>query len=84
MKTMVDQLSQYAAYHRDARNLVTHLIGIPTIVVAVVTLLSRPAFDVAGITLSPAVLVAVAAIVYYVMLDLRIGLAMLIAIGLES
>lgn len=70
MKTLVDQLSQYAAYHRDARNLVT--------------LLSRPAFDVAGITLSPAVLVAVIAIGYYMMLDVRMGLAMLVAIGLAA
>ncbi len=82
MKTLVDQLSQYAAYHRDSRNLVTHLIGIPMIVVAVVTLLSRPAFDVAGFTLSPAVIVAAIAIGYYLMLDGRIGLAMLVAIGL--
>lgn len=24
MKTLVDQLSQYADYHRDARNILTH------------------------------------------------------------
>ena len=82
MKTLVDQLSQYAAYHRDPRNLVTHVIGIPMIVVAVVTLLSRPAFEAAGIALSPAVLVAALAIGYYLLLDLRIGLAMFVAIGL--
>lgn len=82
MKTLIDQLSQYAAYHRDSRNLVTHVIGIPMIVVAVVTLLSRPALDVAGIALSPAVIVAAVSIGYYLMLDLRIGLAMLVAIGL--
>ena len=82
MKTPVDQLSQYAAYHRDSRNLVTHLIGIPMIVVAVVTLLSRPALDVAGIALSPAVIVAAIAIDYYLRLDVRMGFAMLIAIGL--
>ena len=81
MKTLVDRLSHYAAYHRDARNLVTHLIGIPMIVVAVVTLLARPAFDVAGITLSPAVIVAAIAVGYYLMLDVRMGLAILIAIG---
>lgn len=82
MKTLVDQLSKYAAYHRDPRNLVTHVIGIPMIVVAVVTLLSRPAFDVAGFALSPAVFAAAIAIGYYLMLDLRVGLVMLVAIGL--
>ena len=82
MKTLVDQLSQYAAYHRDSRNLVTHVIGIPMIVVAVVTLLSRPALDLGSVPLSPATIVAAIAIVYYLLLDLRIGLAMLVAIGL--
>ena len=27
MKTLVDQLSSYADYHRDPRNIVTHYIG---------------------------------------------------------
>lgn len=82
MKTLVDRLSGYAAYHRDGRNLVTHLMGIPMIVVAVVTLLSRPAFEVAGVPLSLASIVAAIAIGYYLLLDVRLGLAMLVAIAL--
>ena len=35
MKTLVDHLAQYAAYHRDRRNIVTHFVGIPMIVLAV-------------------------------------------------
>jgi predicted membrane channel-forming protein YqfA (hemolysin III family) len=42
MKNLVDHLSQYAAYHRDTRNIVTHFVGIPLIVIAVAVLLSRP------------------------------------------
>jgi uncharacterized membrane protein YGL010W len=42
MKSLVDHLSQYAAYHRDPRNIASHFIGIPLIVVAVAVLLSRP------------------------------------------
>ena len=42
MKTLTDHLAQYAAYHRDRRNIATHFIGIPLIVVAVAVLLSRP------------------------------------------
>ena len=41
MKTLTDHLAQYAAYHRDTRNIVTHFIGIPMIVVAVAALLAR-------------------------------------------
>ena len=40
-KTLIDQLSQYAAYHRDRRNIATHFIGVPMIVLAVQTLLAR-------------------------------------------
>lgn len=77
MKTLVDQLANYAAYHRDTRNIVTHLFGIPMIVAAVAVLLSRPAAGaLAGVVLSPALVVAVAAALYYLRLDLRFGAAM--------
>lgn len=77
MKTLTDQLSQYADYHRDPRNILTHFIGVPMILLAVVMLLSRPAWVVMeGLPLSPAVIAAVLACSYYVLLDLRYGLAM--------
>ena len=60
MKSFVDYLSQYAAYHRDKRNIATHFVGIPMIVVAVAILLSRPVlmhFD--GIAISPALIVVI-------------------------
>ncbi len=82
MKTLVDQLSQYAQYHRDRRNIFSHFIGIPLIVVAVAVLLSRPGFELAGLWLSPALLTALAAGVYYLRLDLRFGLLMAALLGL--
>ena len=36
-------LVDYARYHRDPRNIVTHFVGIPLIVLAIGVLLSRPA-----------------------------------------
>ncbi|CVF69144.1 Protein of uncharacterised function (DUF962) [Serratia marcescens] len=39
MRSLEDQLATYAAYHRDARNIATHFIGIPLIVVSLLTLL---------------------------------------------
>jgi len=42
MKTLVDQLANYAAYHRDRRNVATHFIGIPMIVLGVAVLAARP------------------------------------------
>jgi uncharacterized membrane protein YGL010W len=76
MKSLIDHLGQYAEYHRDRRNIFSHFIGIPLIVVAVAVLLSRPGFELAGLWLSPALLTAVAAGVFYLRLDLRFGLLM--------
>ena len=76
MKTLNDHLSQYAAYHRDRRNIVTHFIGIPMIVLSIVVLLARPVFDVAGLPVSAATLAVIAATLYYLRLDLRFGVVM--------
>ena len=76
MKTLTEQLVTYAGYHRDPRNIATHFVGIPLIVLAVVVLLSRPVFDIGGVALSPAVLASVLALLYYLRLDLGFGLAM--------
>lgn len=80
MKSLVDHLSQYAAYHRDPRNIVSHFIGIPLIVVAVAVLLSRPQWG-AG-WLSPAVLVSLASAWFYLRLELRLGVLMSVLLGL--
>ena len=76
MKSLTDHLSQYAAYHRDRRNIATHFVGIPMIVLAVVVLLARPSFDLAGWPVSAATVAALAATLYYLRLDLRLGAVM--------
>ena len=48
MSTATQLMAQYAAYHRDRRNIATHFVGIPLIVFAVGALLARPAIAVAG------------------------------------
>jgi uncharacterized membrane protein YGL010W len=83
MKTLVEHLAQYAAYHRDRRNIVTHFVGIPMIVLAVATLLSRPGFEVLGLMLSPAVAFSLAAAIFYWRLDGRFGLVMTVLLGLS-
>ena len=82
MKNLVDHLAQYAAYHRDKRNILSHFIGIPLIVLAVAVLLSRPGLVLGGFWLSPAVLVALLACVFYLRLDLRFGLLMSLQLAL--
>ncbi|MHC8364613.1 Mpo1 family 2-hydroxy fatty acid dioxygenase [Pseudomonas sp. ZT5P21] len=80
MKSLVDHLSQYAAYHRDPRNIASHFIGIPLIVVAVAVLLSRPQW--AGGWFSPAVLAALASAWFYLRLEVRLGVLMTVLLGL--
>ncbi|CUS47753.1 MAG: membrane protein of unknown function DUF962 [Idiomarinaceae bacterium HL-53] len=76
MKSVTEQLANYACYHRDKKNILTHFVGIPLIVVALITLLSKPQFEVFGTTLSPAVIVVVAAVTYYLLLDYALGVLM--------
>lgn len=76
MKTLEDQLSNYAAYHRDPRNIATHFVGIPLIVLAITVLLSRPSLTVAGLPISLALIAAVAASAYYLRLSRGLGVVM--------
>ena len=76
MKTLQQHLTTYATYHRDRRNIATHFVGIPMIVLAVATLLSRPIALAGGVPLSPAVLVVALSVGFYLLLDVRFGVAM--------
>lgn len=76
MTALETALTRYAAYHRDRRNVATHLAGIPMIFLAVVVLLSRPAFGLDMVTVTPAMLLSVLAAIFYLRLDLRFGLIM--------
>ncbi len=53
-RTTLDLLSQYAAYHRDQRNIVTHFIGVPMIVFGIGVLLARLHLTVPGLELTGA------------------------------
>jgi uncharacterized membrane protein YGL010W len=81
MKTLNQQLSMYAAYHRDPRNVATHFVGIPMIVVSVAALLARAALSLGGATVSLAHLAVLGTLVFYFLLDRRFGLAMTIFMG---
>jgi uncharacterized membrane protein YGL010W len=65
MRTATDLLADYAAYHRDRRNIATHFFGIPLIVFAIGVLLARPSFVLGGLTLSPAWILWAATTLWY-------------------
>lgn len=72
----LDLMAQYAAYHRDRRNIATHFVGIPMIVFAIGVLLARIPLEVAGMAANGAWgLCAVAALWYLTRGSLVLGLA---------
>ena len=73
MLTGLEQLTKYAAYHRDRRNIATHVIGVPMIVFSVCILLARPQFTVAGLIVSPIVAAWLVSGIYYILLDRSLG-----------
>lgn len=81
MRTLIEQLATYATYHRDPRNIATHFVGVPIIVLSVLILLSRASVDVAGIAVTPALVVFLVSSLFYFKLSLTYGLAMFIIHG---
>ena len=76
MRNATELMVQYAAYHRDKRNIVSHFVGIPMIVFSIGILLARPAFEVGGITLTPIWMVWAVATIWYLNLgNLALGIA---------
>jgi len=67
---------QYAHYHRDRRNILTHLVGIPLIVLSIGMLLSLVSFDIAGQMVTLAGLLWVLSSLWYLSRgNLLLGLA---------
>lgn len=83
MKTILEYLSQYAFYHQNHKNIATHFVGIPMILVAITILLSRPQFFVFDLALTPALLAAIVCGFFYLLLDKVIGLLMVFLLGLS-
>lgn len=76
MRDATDLMVQYAAYHRDKRNIASHFIGIPLIVFSIGILLARPAFEAGGMTWTPVwVIWAVATVWYLTLGNLALGVA---------
>ena len=76
MKTLEDQMSFYAAYHQDARNKATHFVGVPMIVFSLLIPLGWLRADIAGVAVSAALVVTAILLLYYLALDIPLGLAM--------
>jgi uncharacterized membrane protein YGL010W len=84
MRRAPELLSQYAAYHRDRRNIATHFVGVPMIVLAVCILLARPAVDLGGgLALSPALVLGLLASAWYITRgEFLLGIVTSVVLGL--
>src|SRR5258707_15326281 len=76
MKTLEQNLTQYAAYHRDRRNIATHFAGVPMIVFAIVLALATAVVSVGPVAITMSAVLSIPACVYYFRLDLTFGLTM--------
>jgi len=70
------QLAGYAAVHRSWRNKATHFVGIPIIVFSLLLILTLWRVHPAGREVSMALVIAIAAVLGWMALDLGIGLVM--------
>jgi uncharacterized membrane protein YGL010W len=74
---------QYAHYHRDRRNIATHLVGIPLIFMAIGVLLLGPSWSVAGLTVTLAwIMWALTSLWYLSRGDVLLGVATSVVNGL--
>jgi uncharacterized membrane protein YGL010W len=77
MKSLVDRLASYAEYHRDKRNIATHFVGIPMIIVGTQATLAKVGIG----PLNLAVAATGVATRYYRALDPTYGAAMGAVLG---
>ena len=77
MKSLVDRLASYAEYHRDKRNIATHFVGIPMILVGTQGALAKIGIG----PLNLAVGATALATKYYRALDPTYGAAMGVVLG---
>lgn len=83
MKAIETQFAEYGAFHRDARNELTHAIGIPLIVLSIVMWAGNLRLvDLAGATIDLAWLLIGAVTVFYMALNVPLGIVMLIVLAL--
>jgi uncharacterized membrane protein YGL010W len=82
MKTLEQNLTQYAAYHRDRRNIATHVLGVPMIQFSLIAACALADIPVGGMTVTVGALVALASAIYYLRQDLAMGTAMAVLLFL--
>ena len=74
------QFAAYAGYHRDKRNCAMHIIGTPLLFLAAVLPFSLLSVTVLGIGTTAAAVLVIPALIFWMVLDLAIGVAIACAV----
>jgi uncharacterized membrane protein YGL010W len=82
MKTLEQNLTQYAAYHRDRRNIATHFFGVPMIQFSLVAACALADVPVGSMTFTVGAIVALLSAIYYLRQDVAMGTAMAVLLFL--
>ena len=82
MSAIARTLAKYGEYHRDHRNVLTHAVGVPLIVLALQVLLARPALDLGAFVVTPALVFSVVSAIWYLRLDITMGLVMTVLLAI--
>ncbi|MDR3437682.1 Mpo1-like protein [Telmatospirillum sp.] len=75
MKSLAQQMASYGSYHRDRRNRLTHFVGVPLIIFAILIPMSLLRVSV-GVGVSLAELFVLAVLIYYLVLDSALAIAL--------
>ncbi len=77
MRNIEEHVITYATYHRDKRNIATHFVGVPLILLGVVLALSLvgTGLSVGGIAITGACIAIAMVSLYYLWLDIALGIA---------
>ena len=80
MKSLAQQMAVYNAYHQNDLNKLTHFVGVPLIILALLIPLSWPALHVGGMTITAAMVFVAVVSSYYLVLDMPLGLLTVAAV----
>lgn len=77
MQSLQEQLDHYASHHTKFSTKLTHMVGIPMIILGLMILFSWISLDIFGrYTIAVSWLLIIASIIYYYLLDKKVALQM--------
>jgi uncharacterized membrane protein YGL010W len=76
MKSIVEQMADYEAYHKNPWNKLTHVFGIPIIIFSILIPMGWLRIPLGPITLTGALIFAAVVLVYYYLLDAPLAAGM--------